>query len=298
MKNRCALCAVFAALLCCVPASLAGALEIDGSFQLGNLGFSADRASTDSTLPGAAYLWAGTLSVSANVANNIQILAELQRDLVAGNTVSALFQYTTDYFRVGMGPYLGLFNSPATVLKSGISTLVGLAVPGKAFVTLRTDSSLGGQAGVSAGGYYAESDDLRFGFYAADAAICTIGLVYKQLSLPQTVDSLTAYSFDVKVFQKNIPFRLDFNLAYETLARQYLDGASNPTHGLASFIVGAGIDLVLSDTFFLSLGFQSSVVTLGSGVLAGQSAFGFAPLLFQASAGFGITLPDSSGTAP
>jgi hypothetical protein len=279
-------------------APLAGGLEIIGDFQLGNIGFAATRASTDATLPGSDWFWGGFLSVREDLSSNIKIDALLQRDQIAGNTVSALFQYTAEFFRVGMGPYLGLLNSPTAILKSGVTTLVGLEIPGKAFVSLRTDSSVGGQTG-AANGYVAENDILRLGFYVGDAAICTLGMTFKQLSATsgttEVVDSLTDYSFDVKFYEKNVPFRLDFVFAWQVLQRQYIDGASEATHGLGSLIAGAGIDLIFSSTFALTLDFSTSLWSVGSDVLAGQSAAGFAPFLFQASAGFELTLPSSAG---
>jgi hypothetical protein len=296
MRRTSALSLVFAVLLC-GTAPVAGALEIDGSFQIGNLGFAPTRASSDATLPGADWLWGGFLSVAEDLASNVQLEAALQRDQISGNTVSALFQYRTEFFHVGMGPFLGLLNSSTVILKSGISTDVGLEIPGKAFVSLRTDSSLGGQPSTE-GDYAIEDDILQLGFYAGENAICTLGLNYQQLSSTgaagQIVDSLTSYSLDVKVFEKNVPFRLDFMAAYQLLLKQYVGG---PTHGLGSLIAGAGVDFLVSSNLALTLRFRTSVWSIGSGVLAGQSDVGFTPLLFQASAGFELTLPSAAAPA-
>jgi hypothetical protein len=288
---------VLTALLCgAVPR--ASGLEVDASFSLDNIGFTPTRAVTDKSLPGAAFFWGGSLSVQENLSDSIQIDAALASDQLAGNSISALFQYKTANFRVGMGPFLGLFNSSSSVLKSGISTLVGLELPGRAFVTLRTDDSLGGQSSID-GGYSVEVDDLAVGFYAGVGALCTLGLTYTQLDRTagavQVVDSLTNYSLEVKTFEKNVPFRLDFTVAYQVLLRQ--DGAGNPSPGLGSLIAGAGIDLLLSSNLALTLDFRGSVWSGGSGSLAGQSDVGFAPLLFRATAGFALTLPDTAAAA-
>ena len=290
---------IFAVLLC-GAASSAGGLEIEGRFQLGNLGFSPARGSTDATFAGSDYFWGGSLFLSQNFSSSIQIDAALNRDLIVGNSLSALFQYKTDYFRVGIGPYLGLLNSSSTILKPGISTLLRAEFPGVAFVSLRTDGSLGGQASTE-GDYFAQSNEILLGFYVSDSAICAFGLSYKQLSSNQgattLVDSLTAYSFDVKVFEKNVPYRLDFNFAYQVLLRQYIDNATNPSHGLGSVIAGAGIDIDITRAFALTFGFRTSVLTLGTGVLSGISDIGFSPFLFQGSVGFRIVLSDSEAPA-
>ena len=162
---------------------------------------------------------------------------------------------------------------------------------------LRTDSSLGGQASTS-GDYFAQSNRIVLGFYVRDSAICQFGLWYEQFaSTPgatEQVDSLTEYSFDVKVFEKNVPYRLDFNLAYQSLQRQYLGG---PTETLGSAIVGAGITLILSPEFALILDFRASVWSFGADALTGFSDIGVSPFLFQGSAGFRVTVPDGAPSA-
>jgi hypothetical protein len=299
MTKTLALCFMIAALLC-GAASSAGGLEIEGNFQLGNLGFTSTRASTDSAFAGTDYFWGGSLSVRQDVSSAIQVNAALTRDLIVGNSISALLQYKSDYFRVGMGPYLGLVNSSGSTLKSGISTLLGAEIPGIAFLTLRTDSALGGQASTT-GDYFAQSNELLLGFSIRDSAICTLGLRYEQFSSTpdavEVIDSLTVYSFDVKVFEKNVPYRLDFNFAYQALLRQYLDNITNPSHGLDSVIAGIGVDLIISPYFAFTLGFRASVWTFGVGVLSGLSDIGFAPFLFQGSAGFRVSLPDPEAPA-
>jgi hypothetical protein len=161
------------------------------------------------------------------------------------------------------------------------------------FLTLRTDSSLGGQATTS-GDYFAQANQILLGFYIKDTAICSLGLLYEQFSSTPgamlIVDSLTAYSFDVKVFEKNVPYRLDFNFAYQTLQRQYVGGN---THALGSIIAGAGIDFLITKAFALTLDFRSSVYSFGTSFPNLQD-IGFSPFIFQASAGFRVVLADAS----
>jgi hypothetical protein len=280
--------------LICGAASSASGTDIEGSFQLGNLGFTPTRASTDATFTGADAFWAGSLSFRRDISSSIQVEAALRRDLIVGNSISAVLQYKSDYFRVAMGPYLGLLNSASNILKSGITTLLGAEIPGVAFITLRTDSSLGGQASTN-GDYFAQSNGITLGFYIRDSAICSFGLSYQQMaSTPgdtELVDSLMVYSFDVRVFEKNVPYRLDFNAAYQVLSRQYV-GISSV--GLGSVILGTGIDLIFTPSFALILGFRTSVWTLGTGALSSLSGVGFAPFLFEGSAGFRVTLSDDA----
>jgi hypothetical protein len=281
MKNACALSIITAALICGAATS-AGGLEIEGSFQLGNLGIT---PATVTTYTGADFFWGGHLSLRQDLSNSLQFEAALQRDPIVGNSVSALLQYKSDYLRVGVGPYLGLLNSRANTLNSGISTLLGVEIPGVAFLTLRTDSSLAGA------NYFAQSNEIDLGFYIRDSAICSLGVLYQQSASAESVlaETLTSYFFDVKVFEKNVPYRLDFSFAY-----QVLDGL-NPlgTLGVGSVIVGAGIDLLFSESFALTLGFRTSVYSFEPNNPAGPTDIGFSPLLFQGSAGFRVTLADA-----
>jgi hypothetical protein len=287
MRRTFALSTIFAALFCCAAVSV-GALDIEGNFLLGNLGIT---PSTATTLTGTDLFWGGRLSIRQDVTSNIQIQAALERDMIVGNSISAIVQYKSDYFRVGVGPYVGFLNSTANILNAGVSTLLGVEIPGVVFLTVQSAGSLGGLSSV-----FAQSNQVLLGFYIRDSAICSFGLLYQQFALaaPLLVEGLTAYSFDVKVFEKNVPYRLDFNFAY-----QQLDGMnSGGSLGLGSVIVGAGIDLLLTPSFALVLGFRTSVYTVGSGNLQGLLDIGFSPFLFQASAGFRVTLADAAPPSP
>lgn len=130
MTRTFALTIIITALLCGAASSAAG-LEIEASFQLGNLGFTSKRNPADATYTGADYFWGGSLFLTQNFSSSIQVDAALNRDLIVGNSLSALFQYKTDYFRVGIGPYLGLLNSSSTILKSGNFLAAPCGVPGR-----------------------------------------------------------------------------------------------------------------------------------------------------------------------
>jgi hypothetical protein len=299
MRSRLVLPTIVTALFCSAAFS-AGGLDIEGSFQLGNVGFTPARASTDATYAGADYFAEANLSLHQNMGGGIRLDAALERDLITGDSISAMLQYKAEYFRIGLGPYLGLVNTTPNFLRPGISTLLGVEFPGVVFLTLRTDNSQGGQA-TTADNSSAQNNEIRLGFYVRDSAICSFGFSNEQLASTrggtEQVDSLTAYSFDVKVFEKNVPYRLDFNFAYRVLLRQYLDGVTNPSHGLNSVVAGLGVDVVATPSFTLLFGLRTSIWSFGTGVLSGVSDIGFSPFLFQASAGFRVTLGNAADSA-
>jgi hypothetical protein len=285
-------------LMLTVPVAAAGCLEIGGEFQLGNMGFTSSRSSSDTSFKGGDYFWGGSLYITQGVMDNFQVEGGVFRDLILGNVVYSLLQYRTDYFSLGIGPFLGLFNSSSVFMKSGISTLVRLELPGVAYVSLRTDGTLGNAVSTE-GDYSEQRSDIALGFYVPNA-ICTLSLSSLEFvsmqGTAQVVDSLTEYSLKVVVFEKNVPFRLDFDFAYQVLLKKYIDGAANPTHGLTSFILGVGLDLLFSKEFSFLLDMETSVYTVGTSQLSAFSDVGFAPFLFRASSGFRLILGSPSQT--
>src|SRR5512147_2913356 len=121
---------IMCAALFCSAALSVHALDIEGSVQLGNVGFAAARAATDGTYTGADYFAGGYLSLHHDMPGGIRIEAALQRDLITGNTFGALLQYRSEYFRVGLGPSIGIVESSPNILRPGIAALLGVEYPG------------------------------------------------------------------------------------------------------------------------------------------------------------------------
>jgi hypothetical protein len=276
-------------LLCVLSA---GALEIGGVFQMGNLGFQAGRLSTDTSFAGTDFLYAGSLYMRANILENFQVQAGYRRDLILRNVVYSLLRYRVDYFSLGIGMFVGFFNSGGSTLNSGVTTSISLELPGVAFVSLSSDNSLAG--GLSETGDFSQRlIDLAVGFYVKNA-ICSLNLSSKEYAEMQgsseITDRLIRYSVKADIFQKNVPFRLVLALAYQTLDKKFLDGATSLDHGLNSVLLGAELDLSLGPRLELTLGIEDNLFTLGSGVLAGNTYLGLEPYLFQAYTGFRLSL--------
>lgn len=265
-----------------------GALEVGATFDLRNLGFRTDRAASDSTFPATDFFWSGTLSVRHGISDNFLVDAGFSRDPILRNLAYSAVQYRMEYFSLGIGLLLGFLNSPTTLMKSGISTSARLELPLVGYVSLRTDNSLDNRLSED-GDYTQQRNELSVGFYARNA-IWSLNLSQKEFAQLQAgveiVDGITSYSFKTEIFQKNVPFRLGLSLAYQSLSRRFLGGASEPTHTLASIIVGTRLDLLLSSFLTLVLDADSSIYTFGQNQLAGVSYLGFQRYLFQASVGF------------
>jgi len=258
-------------VLLAAGAGAAAGLELGIDAWAGNLGFRADRASTDTSLPGADYFWGVSLFGSQAVSDSMKVEAGFYSDPILRNTTRTIFTYDAKYLSVGIGPIFGLFNDLGTPVKSGISASVKLEYPGLLFFSLRSDSSIGGSL-VQTGDYAQELTEIVLGVYLPNA-ICTIGIrtrSFEQKAASQNVtDSLTEYTFSTEMFKKNVPYRLRIWMAYHDLSRSFI-AASTTTATLGSVILGTQIEASLPGSFVAMAGIEGNVYSFGLGTLSGS----------------------------
>ncbi len=288
MRPKAALIVSIAAAFLLLSAFSAGSLEIGGLFQMGNLGFQPDRPSADNSFPGTDYLFGGSLYLRADFLEHFQVEAGYTRDFVLRNVLYSMLKYRVDYFSLGIGMFVGFFNSGGSTLNSGITTSISLELPGVVFVSLRSDNSLSGSL-IESGDFSQRLIDLSVGFYVRNA-ICSLILTTKEYAEMQgtteIIDHLIKYSFKADIFQKNVPFRLVLTFAYQTLDKKYIDGSPNPTDGLNSLLLGTEVDVAIGRHLELIFGIDSALFTMGTGQLSSISYAAFVPYLFQAYTGF------------
>ena len=283
---------VFRVMAACLALLAAGGgaaagLDLGIDTWAGNLGFRTDRASTDTSLPGADYFWGISLFGSQPVSDSVKVEAGFYSDPILRNTTRTIFTYDAKYLSVGIGPIFGLFNDLGTPVKSGISASVRLEYPGVVFFSLRSDSSIGGSL-VQTGDYAQELTEIILGVYLPNA-ISTIGIrtrSFEQKAASQNVtDSLTEYTFATEMYKKNVPYRLRIWMAYHDLSRSFI-AASTTTATLDSVVLGTQIEASLPASFIVTAGIEGNVYSFGLGTLTGgDSAF-----LFRAYAGVRMTL--------
>jgi hypothetical protein len=277
------LCLLFAVL----GAGAVAGLDLGIETWVGNLGFRTDRASSDTRLPGGDYFWGLSVFGTQPLTDTVSMETGFYSDPVLRNLSRTIFTYTTKFLSVGMGPIFGLFNDIRTPVKSGLSASVRLEYPGVIFVTLRSDSSIGGSL-VQTGDYTQELTDVTLGVYFPNA-ICTLAWTsrsFQQKASSQNVtDGLTEYTFAAEVFKKNVPYRLRVWLAYQDLARSY-DAGSTTTATLGSVILGTQVEVTLAGPLVLRAGLEGNIYSFGLGSLVGgDSAF-----LFRSYAGLKMNL--------
>lgn len=264
------------------------ALEISGTFRLGNNSFAQDRAETDVTFPGTLDQWGLDLSVKQAITDDFTFSSSLQRELILRNTVYNTLTYRQGFLRIGVGPFFGLFNSPTSILKPGISTSVQLEFAGIAYVLFRSDSSIGGRL-VEVGDYTQERSDVSAGLYVKNVIVSgvlqTRKFSQKTAAEVETVDTLSVYALQTDIFRKNAPYKVLLSFGYHQVARSYIHPTETVRHILNSIVLGTRLDLYLTPFVSTTLDLESSMYTFGNGELLGISNPGPGGYLFRLYAG-------------
>lgn len=262
------------------------ALEIGATVNLENLRFDPDREETEDSFSGDDYFWGGSIFAAHTFSEDLSIQTGFYQDTILRNVLYTTLHYNTQYLSLGVGPFFGFFNSTSAILKSGISTRVEFSLPGKIFIGLESDNSIGGRL-VEEDDYIQEGSDISFGFYVPNA-ICSLNLRSKKFTQKQaaleTVDNLTEYSFETEIFQKNLPYRVNLTFAYQIMEKKYI-AAATTRHILNSIILGAETRMALNRYLDLLVSLDSSIYTFGQKELAGVSNPGPGGYTFRAYTG-------------
>jgi hypothetical protein len=273
------------------------AFEIGSEFWLDSMTFSSEREPADSRFIGGRYPWGVSLSASEHITDNIRIEGGYSSDPILRNRVYSLLSYSEKIFTVGVGPFFGVFNGGSSFLKPGISSYVRLELPGVVFITLMSDSTVGGEL-LREGDYFQERGNVAIGFYVPNA-ICTLSLDLKKFNQEKdsyrASDSLTRYSFRTDVFQKNVPYRVGITFSYQSLSKTFLyPDSSTDEDAVEMIVVGADVNFNATKTLTLYAGFEASVYDFGQGRLSGETSDYF---LFNFSTGFRLRLDSAAPKA-
>ncbi len=243
-------------------------MEISALFHISDISFDKTDTAPVSSFSGTYYPWGISVFGSDEINDDMSLKAGVFYDPVLRYTTYTLFEYQHEFFKLGVGPFFGTFNTPGTILKSGISTSVRVEIPGLLYASLKADSSIGSRF-VKVGDYLQEFNEISVGYYIPNA-ICSVSLtsksfVTKQASNLEVDDSFTEYAFKVDMFQKNVSFRAMLSFAYQTLTRSYLNTVSSDVkeNTLNSLILGTNFTFQLADGFSLITNLESNVYSFG-----------------------------------
>ncbi|MCD6396892.1 MAG: hypothetical protein J7L71_05090 [Spirochaetaceae bacterium] len=246
----------------------ASGMEISTLFHISDISFNKKDTSTVSSLSTTTYPWGISIFGTDSISEDMLLKAGVFYDPVLRYTTYTLFEYQHEFFKLGVGPFFGTFNTPGTILKSGISTSVRIELPGIIYASIKADSSIGSRF-VKVGDYIQEYNKISIGYYIPNA-ICSVDLtsksfVTKQAANLEVDDSFTEYAFKVDMFQKNVSFRALLSFAYQTLTRTYLNTSTSISHEnkLNSLILGTDFTFKLNDGLSLITNLESNIYSFG-----------------------------------
>jgi hypothetical protein len=246
----------------------AAGMEISTLFHISDISFDRKDTATVSNFSGTYYPWGISVFGNDEISDEMSLQAGIFYDPILRYTTYTLFEYQHSFFKLGVGPFFGLFNTKETIMKSGISTSVRVEIPGLIFASLKADSSIGSRF-VKVGDYIQEFNEISVGYYIPNA-ICSVNLtsksfVTKQAAALEVDDSFTEYAFKVDIFQKNVAFRALLSFAYQTLTRTYLDtlGDTTTDNTLNSLILGTNFTFKIADGFSLITNLESNIYSWG-----------------------------------
>jgi hypothetical protein len=258
---------LFLLLLLVLPAGISGALDVTTLYHMGNLGFERDAEKPTGEFEGTDYTYGLSVFGNHRIDDSLTLEAGLMYDPILRKTVQTRFEYSHNFFRIGVGPFLGVFNTPGTVLKSGISTSVHLEYPGKIFTSLRSDSTISSRF-TDKGDYLQEFNKITVGYYVPHA-ICSLNLTTKRFVTQKTGDlevdtSFDEYSFDVDIFQKNVPLRLLLSFAFQHTDRIYSTDTATARNALNSLVLGTRFEVSASRRLTLIADVDHNIYSFGS----------------------------------
>jgi hypothetical protein len=289
------------ALVFVLAAAPISALELSTEALAGNILFPwTQDSSTTGAFSSTNLFWGAAVSVSDTIGDGLSYKIGYATDPILRNLVSVMITYNIGFAQFGVGPFLGTFNSAETPLKSGLTTSLRFEWPGKVFVSVRSDSSLGGGM-MAVGDYIQEMTEISAGWYVHNA-ICSLTMLTKKFysqetDTLQTLDKLSRYTFDVNVYRKGAPLTLIWTLGYQTLSKTW-DSGTAATDSLGSVILGARADWRVSRNVRITGRLETGVYTYGMDDLVGNGPDSNA-FLFDAGLGVILRLGGGiSGTAP
>lgn len=277
--------------------SSAFALELGASFNIGNLAFDPNRASTDTSFAGTYFPWGISVDGTAQLADNLRLDSNFTyNDPLLRNIAYATVTYQGNYFSLGAGPLFGFFNSSTSPLNPGLSVVAQIQLPGVVFLSYRGDSTLAG-ALVQTGDYLQQSSELSLGYYVPNA-IVSLNLLTEKYSMKtsagNTIDQRTEYSLKADIFQKAIPYRVVLTFGYQTLAKTFVAGSTTTIDQLGSLILGTRLELHPASRLTFIADLDSSIYSFGQKALVGLSNPGPLGYLFQLKTGVRISLPNAA----
>lgn len=248
------------------------ALEIDAEGTLGNLGFGADRRSSDTNLGAGTFPWDARLSVTGTVLDGFDLRGTYERDSVLRNTVSATLGYSGQIMSVSAGPFVGfiLDTENPYLLKPGVSAFLRAELWEVGFLSFETDVTLDPEISSDGTDFRQFRVNPRGGVYLENI-ILSAQMDRSTLFLTddgkQSIERKSIYAVDTEVFQKAIPYRILLRFAYRTQLTEFNDGSK---HALGAAVFTPGLTYAATDSLTLRAGLENGIYVFGQEDLLGE----------------------------
>jgi hypothetical protein len=250
-------------------------------------------ATPDGAFPADNWFIGGELFWRDDITEELSYETRYAFDPILRSALYMTITFDSGFARMTVGPFLGLFNTLAVPIKSGLSTRISLEWPGIAFASVAADNSLGGSLSAE-GDYLQEFTEISGGFYFPNV-ILTLSMVGKRFQLRYsptltTTDSITTYAAILEIFKKNSPFNLFCTMGWQIMSKTWDDGTPE-TDTMGSLIVGIRVRSELFPGFTMLAGLESTMFSLGLDDLAGQGPAANS-FMFSATIGFSIDIDE------
>ena len=220
------------------------------------------------------------------------------RNPILRNQLFATIGINLTYFKIEVGPLIGLFNTSDEIFNPGFSAGMGLEFPGLLFLNFKASSSLGNALGTT-GSYTQKTGSLSAGFWVPHV-ICSLNLNSQSFALKMETnllaeDSLNRYFFRADVYTKNVPFTVKVDIGYGELKRSYYTQSVSGTElvsdvkddELKFFYLGLEAAYTINPMFRLFLAGEMPVYSWSVPKMKNPEKGAF---LFQARGGLILTL--------
>lgn len=282
--------AAFACAAACAAA--AAALEIEFDSFVGNSAF--DVASTKAVGAAGAFEpilhGGGSMAVSERIGDAFEVSAGFEIDPVLRNTAFTRVAFQVPFAKVRVGPFFGPFGTDLGAFSAGISSSFTVELPGIAFGTFRTDTTIG--AGLSSVDLppLREMREIEAGVWVPNVILSGRYAAWtfseaKSADLT-VVDEKVRWELAADVHKKNVPYTARLAFAYENLKRKYVS-STVAVDELGAALVGLDLELKATDFLRVFAGGEAALYAWGIGELGSPAAD---RPLFKARLGFGWEL--------
>ncbi|TVR02038.1 MAG: hypothetical protein EA403_09755 [Spirochaetaceae bacterium] len=266
---RGALCAL-SLLLAAVP--VVTATEVFADISAGNLGFARDRAPGDTGLPRDSYPWGFTAGIVHPVFDTVDLELALRRDPVTGNSTDLLFHHRAEYVELSVGPFLGVYNSEAKpgLLQPGVLAALRFNFGSVGFAAASIRAALGDDP--SDEGDYRQSERwYEAGIFVPNVVLSLFHGKREFLEVRDigpVTDTRTATELRARVFQKNVPYRINLSFGYHDYEKAF----ATETQAFGALILGKEVIAQVSPRVELSLRLESALYAFGRAELLGDES--------------------------